>query len=834
MKQSKLEFEHAICLGKAICLAASAAMAFAASGGLQSTHAATIGGEARPVDRTHRWVVTVPPRDIGDRERDAAPARIEIDAMARYGRPIDVASIVVVRVDPATGEPLPGDDPRYIDDPALQPIARSFRWLDADIPVDFPEVHSAMSRTGNAPRVRPMANAGYAYAPTGSWERGRLVFMHTQDGRGPSHYAIHFDLLEPDASPAAPPRYWMGDGLPRCAPGPSSSTFTTSHVRMDLDDFDGDGDLDIVAGEQYGLLMWLPNTGSPQQASFDHLRLLRDEDGRPIDLGIHAAPHVVDWDGDGLKDLLVGTYVNRVAFLKNVGANDAPRFRFVDVLRLNGKPLALPMRPVIGRDASAFRDDYYPVPATVDVNGDGRLDLLLGGYLTGRVFAYHQTRRGDDGLPVLEDAGSLEADGHPINVGDWCAAPGLIDLNGDGPPELISGAMPMTAASREGFTTLQLYRNIGEAGAWRFTADALPTTGPLPDAGLATPRGGDLNGDGLPDIAFSGGNSIYLAMNVGSQGAARFEPPDGPLQLAWGPAAIPATYALDYNRDGLTDFMVGYSVYRNTGAGNPFSFDREPAIRNQPEIRHDSGRGDDWFWPRLADFDGDGAYDVLFGDWWGHVRFHRRGDGGRYDPDGLLLAEATGEPIRVGPASHPDAPAFEKLQGARTVFHPADFDGDGRMDLAVGDTFGDIHLAHRLPQDRTPNERYVSDAGDVDSELLIAFASFEKLGSLGRRLMLDATDIDGDGKLDLIAGSANGKTQWLRNRSTPGRIAFDPPVDLGMPPIRQPRLLTIDLNRDGDVDFFSPSTVGSVWVERSFVEHGYAEAELRRIQRLKK
>ena len=51
-------------------------------------------------------------------------------------------------------------------------------------------------------------------------------------------------------------------------------------------------------------------------------------DGKPIDVEIgHAAPYVVDFDGDGVRDLLVGQFGNgRCRIYKNTGTNEAPVF----------------------------------------------------------------------------------------------------------------------------------------------------------------------------------------------------------------------------------------------------------------------------------------------------------------------------------------------------------------------------------------------------------------------------------------------------------------------------------------------------------------------------
>ena len=61
-------------------------------------------------------------------------------------------------------------------------------------------------------------------------------------------------------------------------------------------------------------------------------------DGKAIDVPVgHAAPHFVDFDGDGLQDLLVGQFgQGRLRIYKNVGKAGAPAFKSFKLFKAGG------------------------------------------------------------------------------------------------------------------------------------------------------------------------------------------------------------------------------------------------------------------------------------------------------------------------------------------------------------------------------------------------------------------------------------------------------------------------------------------------------------------
>lgn len=737
---------------------------------------------------------------------DQRPARVFLDFKKILGaneRP-DLSTLRIVAVD-AAGQEIPGAKFAYGEGADL-PI----RWDDAAIPYEFPEVDHLDVKTGELKR-EIFERLGASYNITGEGKAGWLTWTHTKPKGGiVPRYRISFSLLpEGSTRPGAPPKAWIGDGVPRFTKSPPS-IMGSGHTRLAVTDWNGDGLNDLVLGENYGHILVMLNRGTKTAPLFEDQKLVFDRDGAPVDAGITASPHVTDWDGDGKEDLLVGTHWNRLLFFRNTGDNIERKLEYQGMVKVGDEPLEVPFEPVVGRPAGAFTRDYYPVVETFDWDADGDLDLLVGGYVTGQIFLFENVGRSDRGEPILESRGPIMIDGKPLNVRDWAAAPAVGDLNGDGLPDLVSGWFAMSPESRKAGGTLRYYVNTGTPGAPKFSEQTLPVQG-FPSAGLHSPRIKDFNGDGLPDIAVSAGSDLFLLENVGTAKEPSFRVNRSAFVKSWGNTPLNVAQFADWNKDGLMDFVTDdYTVLINDGRGDPYFHSETVAILPPGQrIAHPSGIGDDWYFPRIYDFDGDGDADVLFGDWCGQVWYHENRGASGFDLEGKLLTLESGQPIKVGPIGLDPDTSFRALQGARTVLTMADYNGDGRNDLVLGDTYGVVRLFLNVGEVGHPK-----------------FREAEIIGDLKQRLSVDTVDWNQDGHPDIIAGSANGNVRlFLNSGKNQERDLFEEGSTLDIPKIIQPRVTAVDLNGDGDTDLFFPSTRGSILVERSFLEHGYAEAK---------
>lgn len=141
-------------------------------------------------------------------------------------------------------------------------------------------------------------------------------------------------------------------------------------------DLDGDGKLDLVAGNFAGTFAFFRGKG---KGEFEPDAGWLEADGARMKVPAHGDPFLVDWDADGDLDLLSGSAQGGAFLFPNVGSRTAARF---------GARATL-IEPA-GHDAGASElgDAHLTGPSDStrvwadDVDGDGKLDLLLGDNVT--------------------------------------------------------------------------------------------------------------------------------------------------------------------------------------------------------------------------------------------------------------------------------------------------------------------------------------------------------------------------------------------------------------------------------------------------------------------
>lgn len=145
---------------------------------------------------------------------------------------------------------------------------------------------------------------------------------------------------------------------------------TIYSLTPELVDMDADGDLDLVVGNRSGEVQVVTNVGTRAVPKWSKQRsVLQTVDGTPIK-GSNA--HHADWDGDGKRDLIVGSEGGEVTWYRNTGKNDAPRYAAGEVLLTAGSG---------ERGAEGTEPKHHGMRVKVHVtdwNEDGKADLLVG------------------------------------------------------------------------------------------------------------------------------------------------------------------------------------------------------------------------------------------------------------------------------------------------------------------------------------------------------------------------------------------------------------------------------------------------------------------------
>jgi len=335
----------------------------------------------------------------------------------------------------------------------------------------------------------------------------------------------------------------------------------------------------------------------------------------------------MDLDGDGKPDLVIADADSNI----------------VTVYHNNSTPGNISFVP---QGSYILGSNAYPIGVTAgDLDGDGKPEIVVSNFYTPTISILLNTSTPgyiSFAAPISYPAGS------------YATAASIADLNGDGKPEI--------AVACGGSGVLSTYTNNSTVGHLSFS--------PMANWSLVTYAGpykvevADIDGDGLPDIAAADGNNniVSVLRNTSSIGGAvsfaahvDFATGNAPQGLAIG----------DLDGDGKPDLAVAnnndntLSLLRNTSSPGTISF------ATQIVVNSGSGALD----LVISDLDGDGKPDLAVVDESGDaVSVHKN--------------ISTVGTIAVNP--NVDYATGEIPMSITT----ADYDGDGKPDLATANNTG--------------------------------------------------------------------------------------------------------------------------------------------------
>jgi len=529
-------------------------------------------------------------------------------------------------------------------------------------------------------------------------------------------------------------------------------------------DLDGDGDQDIVIGDEIGKLIYYKNIRTKENPFF--LEIESSNLSNPFNSVASAidtdktsfVPTFADIDGDGDFDLLVGTdqYKYGVGsgemyFFRNTGSATLPTFVLDDAANI--------FVDTYGTKFSTFR---YAHPYFVDIDSDGDTDLFVGGYYDSATYGYL--------LQFFENTGTKTAPQFtqkPHSLADKVnglyysdSAPiSFADLDKDGDLDAFIGI----------YDEVLYFRNDNGV----FIGDAAQTGPWLPNA--ANP------GNSL-------GNPFHLINEDGPHNGsyANFSfadlDNDGDLDVA-----VAYNLYYFYGYDGNNPRVVIY--YENTGQGALVLKEGLDSPFDGIDLGEDSNSS-------FVDIDNDGDLDVFIS---GSYTYQICPDGcftyaaqanQLFKNDGGILTEITGteEDIYTG-ISFP----------SKSKPIVVDLNADGLFDMVV--PFTNIDEYGNSVNSRV---NFYKNIGGVLTQQTGTSNPFDFINEPFRDVKVEFGDLDGDGLTDLILAISFRKLAAYKNTGTLAQPVYTLKPEWNTAFVQDmnvnssPKLLDID--NDGDLD----------------------------------
>jgi hypothetical protein len=526
--------------------------------------------------------------------------------------------------------------------------------------------------------------------------------------------------------------------------------------RPQLADLDGDGDLDLLIQERSGEVSYFERIGPAGTLDY----AWRSDRYQGLEVGEWF--RLVDLDQDGDLDILAEEKFSYVRVYRNEGTRTDPRFVAVaDSLRETG--------------GGALFSDRQNIPNITDLDCNGRLDLFIG-RVTGTMDRYEADGRDRHGLPafnlVTQRFEGIEIIGAGAGSRHGANTLALADYDHDGDLDLFWGDF-----FEQG---LLLIENRGSCALPNLRTEPVrfPVNDPVLTSGYNAPAFGDLDGDGDLDLlmgviggafvpARTAAANLYLLEQVGLRDF-RVRTRQFLTTIDVGSESVPSLADLD--GDGDLDLLLANKldpgaletskIYRleNTGSARTPVFQ----MRGSLDIT-----GDFHMSPAPGDLDGDGDLDLVVGTWKDRVLYYRN-EGTRSAPRYVLA----------------DSALVRLTRGSNTLPTLGDVDGDGDLDLLVGEGSGALNYYRNTGTRNAPAFELVSDEWNAIDP--------------GRRSAPHFADLDGDGDLDLLVGSEGEGLKLYRNTGSTSDPVFVLDAGFTLPVHAYAVPATGDLDGDGD------------------------------------
>ncbi|MEP3480715.1 MAG: exo-alpha-sialidase [Fuerstiella sp.] len=328
-------------------------------------------------------------------------------------------------------------------------------------------------------------------------------------------------------------------------------------------DWDHDGDLDLIVGDEDGRVAFVENTGKlvDNVPVFDDPQYFQQQ-ADTLKFGALATPSVYDWDSDGDQDIVCGNTAGSIGWFENLGSADGqmPKWdapKLLNIQTANGQESAFrimagPSGSIQGPCEAKWG---YTTLSVADWNSDGDADIIYNSIL-GKVGLLLN----DKGTLVEQafDSGQLELPPEWLwwqspaanTLTQWRTTPLALDFNTDGKLDLVM-------LDQQGFLTFR--SSAGKAERIFVDEDNRPlqlNTGSCGRSGRVKLSMVDWDGDGRIDVLVNSENATWYRNCEDRNGKVVLKKIGNLARRnVAGHTSSPAV--ADFNNDAKPDLIVG-------------------------------------------------------------------------------------------------------------------------------------------------------------------------------------------------------------------------------------------------------------------------------------